>query len=155
MNFKKESILKPPSDKRINEFELFHKIKLPEGYVSFIKGSNGASPIELTVKVNDQDRLIEKFLCLLDDASSEEILGQYEISVVIAQIEDRLTNDEEQIGTNIIPFAILFGGDFLCMDFRVNDTNPTIILWDHEESDELDPVTYNVADSIDSFLKTI
>lgn len=58
MGLKKESILQPPSDKRIGEFESFHKVKLPEDYISFIKSSNGAVQNELTIKVDDQDRLV-------------------------------------------------------------------------------------------------
>lgn len=153
MNLKEDSILEAPSNSRINTFEEFHKIKLPESYINFIKGSNGAIPNELTIKSDGQDRLVEKFLCLLEDPGSEVIQGQYEISVVIAQIEDRLTDDEDLIGSNIIPFAVVFGGDFLCMDFRENGDNPSVILWDHEESDELDPITYTIADSFDSFLE--
>lgn len=155
MIIKEHSILNPPSDKRISEFELFHKIKLPESYVDFIKKFNGAIPNELIIKCDGQDRLVEKFLCLLEDPTSEPIQGQYDISVVIAQIEDRLTDDEDQIGSKIIPFAVVFGGDFLCMDFRNSKDNPSVILWDHVESDELSPVTYIAADSIDDFLKKI
>lgn len=92
---------------------------------------------------------------MLDDLRSETIQGQYETSVVIAQIEDRLTDDEDQIGTSVIPFAALFGGDFLCLDFRGSSTSPSIVLWSHDESDELDPVTYKVVDSFGGFLINI
>ena len=153
MNLKEDSILDPPSDKRIGEFEQFYKIKLPETYINFVKSSNGAVPNELTIKCGGQSRLIEKFLCLLDDYRDDGVQGQYEISVVIAQIEDRLTDDDDLVGSNIIPFAVVFGGDFLCMDFRQSKENPSVIIWDHEESDELSPVTYTVADSINSFLE--
>lgn len=153
MNIKKETILPPPSAKRIKEFESFHRVKLPLEFIDFIKSSNGGTPSKLVIKADGEDRFIERFLCLLDDPRNEAVHGQYEISVVIAQIEDRLTDDEEQIGTTLIPFAALFGGDFLCMDFRQQSNNPSIVLWDHNESDELAPVTYDTASSMSSFLE--
>ena len=109
----------------------------------------------MNIEVDGHSRLVERFLCLLDDPRNDLINGQYEISVVIAQIEDRLTDDEDQVGATLIPFAVLFGGDFLCIDFRLNRSTPTVVLWDHEESDELDPVTYQVADTFNEFLNRI
>ncbi|TCI04926.1 SMI1/KNR4 family protein [Corallincola luteus] len=155
MNIKRETILPPPSAKRVKEFESFHRVKLPMEFIDFINSSNGGRPNKLVIEADSEDRLIEQFLCLLDDPRNEAVHGQYEISVVIAQIEDRLTDDEEQIGTTLIPFAAIFGGDFLCMDFRQQKDDPSIVLWDHNESDELEPVTYSVADSMGAFLSML
>ena len=33
--------------------------------------------------------------------------------------------------------------------------NPQICVWDHEESGELDPVTYKVADSFTEFVSSL
>ncbi|MGF1879039.1 SMI1/KNR4 family protein [Photobacterium frigidiphilum] len=95
-------IQKSPSDKRVNSFELFHRVKLPQDFISFIKNFNGAKCENSTLHINGQDRLVERLLCILDDISSYPVLGQYEISVVVAQVEDRLTDDENQVGTKIL-----------------------------------------------------
>ena len=128
MNFKENSICSFPNEDRIRTFENFNKIRLPNKYVLFINQFNGGEPIDLTLTVEGEERLIEKFLCLLDDPHADAIAGQYEIGVVLSQIEDRLTDDEDQIGAVIIPFAALFGGDFLCMDYRGNKY-PKVVVW--------------------------
>jgi len=149
----KRTILNPPSDNRLNEFQLFHQVRLPMDFIDLIKYANGAEIENLSVDINGQERLVERFLCILDDLDGDSGQSQYEIGVVIAQIEDRLTDDEELVGTKIIPFALLFGGDFLCLDFRSNSVDPSVIIWDHEESDELSPITYFIANSISTLLE--
>lgn len=92
---------------------------------------------------------------MLDDPKAEPVIGQYDIGVVIAQIEDRLTDDEDLVGTNLIPFASVFGGDFLCLDFRTLPSQPSVVLWDHNESDELEPVTFHVTDTFENFIELL
>ncbi|MEI5907423.1 hypothetical protein WAK64_10175 [Bacillus spongiae] len=36
--------------------------------------------------------------------------------------------------------AVLFAGDFLCLDYRESRNNPKVCEWDHEISAELEPV---------------
>ena len=62
--------------------------------------------------------LIERFLCLLEDSEDDDENGWYDIEVVLSDIDTRLTDDEDLTGINVIPFAVLFAGDFLCLDFR-------------------------------------
>jgi len=143
-----------PSDERLKKFQAFHRIKFPVSFVELIKRANGAKFQNENVTCGGESRLVERLLCLLDHPRSTPIAGQYEISVVIAQIEERLTDDDEQMGTTLIPFAVLFGGDFLCLDYRGGKVEPSVVLWDHEESDELEPVTYDVSRSFDEFLKS-
>jgi hypothetical protein len=155
MKVKSSSILERPTDATINSFENFCKVTLPSPFVEFIKQYNGAEPEKLIVRADNQERMIEKFLCLLQTPRMDSIQGPYDIRVVIAQIEDRLTDDENLVGTNVIPFAAVFGGDFLCLDYRDAPQSPSIVLWDHDESDELQPVTYPVSTNIEDFLKLI
>lgn len=151
MAIKINSSLPPASRKSILSFESFYKIKLPESFLRFFENHHGAIPEKFIININGQDRVIERFLCLLENPSNEAIQGQYDIGVVITQIEDRLTDDEDMIGANIIPFASVFGGDFLCMDFRGSSEDPAIVLWDHNESDELEPITYTVNNTASGF----
>ncbi len=52
----------------------------------------------------------------------------------------------------ILPIAELFAGDYICLDFKENKDNPSVCVWDHEESGELEPVTYKVADTFSEFV---
>ncbi|MED4236703.1 hypothetical protein P4689_08980 [Priestia megaterium] len=61
---------------------------------------------------------MERFLCVLEDSESDHINGWYDVEVIIAQIGERLTDNEDSIGIDVIPIAALFAGDFLCLDFR-------------------------------------
>lgn len=151
MKIKKDSIVQPPLLSTIKDFEMFHRVTLPKSFVDFINVYNGAVLDDFVVMVEGKERLVERFLCIMDDPQIIPHVGIYDISVVIAQIEERLTDNEELLGTEIIPFAVVFGGDFLCLDFRNQTSEPSIILWDHNESDELEPVTYFVASSFSKF----
>jgi len=76
------------------------------------------------------------------------------MEVVLSQIDTRLTDDENLIGANVIPIAALFAGDFVCLDFRNSET-PSVVVWFHEESDELSPVTTKVAEDFTEFLNML
>ncbi|MER2070459.1 MAG: SMI1/KNR4 family protein, partial [Psychrobacillus sp.] len=99
---------------------------------------------------NENNYIIERFLCILEESESDEINGWYDIEVTITQIGERLTDDEDLIGMNVVPIAALFTGDFVCLDYS-NRENPTVVVWYHEESEEFSPVTKTVAQDISEF----
>ena len=152
MKVKTESILPAPSDQRIHEFESDCRITLPEEFKKFIKEFNGSVPITNQFSDGRWERMIERFLCLLDFKSDAN--GWYDIEVVLTQIEARLLDDEDLIGYNVIPFAALFAGDFVCLDCRKSGIAP-VVVWYHEESDDLSPVFATVAASITEFLEML
>lgn len=76
----------------------------------------------------------------------------YDIDVTLTQLEDRLTDNEDLIGVDILPIAALFAGDFVCLDFRNDRENPKICIWNHEESAELEQVTYFVTNTFSEFI---
>ncbi|WP_026073628.1 SMI1/KNR4 family protein [Acetivibrio cellulolyticus] len=116
----------------------------------FLKKSNGAIP-ETNIFLHDgKEYLIERFLCLLEEPQSDDINGWYDIEVVLSQIDTRLTDNEDLVGANVIPFAALFTGDFVCLDFS-NGNNSSVIVWFHEESDDFNPVTVKVANNLNDF----
>lgn len=155
MKIKENSIILPlPNDEVISSFEEYCRIELPEEYKKFLKVNNGAIPYTNSFNHEGRDYLIERFLCLLESPESDEIYGWYDLEVVLSQIDTRLTDDENLVGANVIPFAALFAGDFVCLDFRENE-KPSVSVWFHEESDELKPVTIKVAESFDEFLKML
>lgn len=82
-------------------------------------------------------------------------LGWYDISVVISQIEERLTDNLDLIGVEVLPIAELFAGDYVCLDYRTNKNAPSVCVWSHEKSGEFEPVTYKVADTFAEFIEML
>lgn len=151
MKINNNSILISPSEERIESFEEYCGITLPNDFKWLIKKYNGAVPLSNTFSYDGTEYIIERFLCLLKEPELDAINGWYDIEVVLSQIDTRLTDDEDLVGANIIPFALLFAGDYVCLDLR-DPKNPSVLIWFHEKSDELHPVTVKVASNIIRFL---
>ncbi|MBB1424588.1 SMI1/KNR4 family protein [Pseudoalteromonas sp. SG43-7] len=135
--------------------EMFFNINLPISYREFILEFNGASPEGAIIRINSEERVLERFLIVSEDEKLDSGLMQYEIKVVMAQIEERLTANEDLVGAETLPFAYLFGGDFLCLDFKEDAINPKVVIWDHNESEELSPVFYKAFDNFQKFLNAM
>jgi len=147
-------VLPLPSNKLLDVVEQSLRISFPETYRVFIKEYNGAVPITNIFSFNQYEYLIEKFLCILDDSESDSINGCYDMEVTITQIGERLINDEDLMGMNVIPIAALFSGDFVCLDFR-ETKEPTVVIWFHEESEEFSPATQKLALNISEFFEML
>ncbi len=93
--------------------------------------------------------MIVRFLGIIKDLSIEGA-GWYDIDVVESQIGERLTDNMDLIGIEILPIAELFSGDYLCLDLR--DSKGSVCVWFHEKSEEFRPVIERVADSFEEFL---
>lgn len=155
MEIKKDSIVYPlPDLSLIKEEEKFWHIKLPKDYLDFIMRYNGGEPVQDTFEYNKYDYSIDRFLCILDDVENSED-GEYDISVVEEEIGEMLTDNENLIGIEVLPIAELYGGDMVCLDFRKSPDSPTVCIWDSEESDEFEPVTYEVAKSFTEFCEML
>ncbi|PAF36785.1 SMI1/KNR4 family protein [Terribacillus saccharophilus] len=152
MDFKDETIIHPlPDDSLLSEKESKWRIKLPNNYKDFIKKYNGGTPIKDSFKCNNHNYAIDRFLCILKvtGANDDEF---YDIGVVRTQLDERIIFDEDLVGTELLPIAALFAGDFVCLDYRDNPEQPTVKVWNHEESSELNPVTYFINVSFEAFL---
>lgn len=154
MKINNNSILVAPSDERIESFEEYCGVMLPQDFILFIKKFNGAVPLTNIFFHDGREYVVERFLCLLEEPQSDAVNGWYDIEVVISQIDTRLTDDEDLVGANIIPFAVLFAGDYVCLDLR-DSANPSVLIWFHEESDDLYPVTEQIAPNISEFLNML
>lgn len=151
----KASIIYPlPTDELFKRKAKYWRVELPLDYVKFIKENNGARTNYGAFKCNGREYAIDRFLCLLN-APRENVLGMYGIDVTLTQLEDRLTDSEDLIGVDILPIAVLFAGDFVCLDFRKDRTTPTVCVWDNEKSAELEPITYFVADTFSEFISMV
>jgi len=139
-----------PSDDLLDAVERGLGVSFPESYRNFIKEHNGAVPITNMFSMNQQEYIIEKFLCILSDSEFDPISGWYDVEVIITQIGDRLTDNEDLVGMHVIPIASLFSGDFICLDYR-ETAEPTVVIWFHEESEEYSPLTQIVAKNLSEF----
>ncbi|MFS0761901.1 MULTISPECIES: SMI1/KNR4 family protein [Peribacillus] len=155
MKIIQDTIVKPlPSEELIKKHEKFWRLTLPESFLNFIKTYNGAEVKEATFESNNRSYALERFLCMLDDIENNP-KGIYDIDVVFSQIGERLSDNEDLLGADVLPIASIFAGDFVCLDFRTNKNNPSVSVWSHEESGEFEPVFYNVADSFNEFLELL
>ena len=155
IEIRNETIILPlPTEELVVEKEKKWRLCLPVEYKEFIMKYNGGSPAKNSFDYNNHSYAIVRFLCILKNVR-ENNMGWYDISVVESQIGERLTENEDLIGIEVLPIAELFAGDYLCLDFRKDKVNPTICVWNHEESSEFEPRTYLVADDFKEFLSLL
>ena len=147
----KEIISSMPTDALLHEREVAWKVRLPDDYKGFIKNENGLIPSKRYFHFRNNEKVIEHFLAILA-ISGEKAEEAYDIGVVSTQLEGRIVFDEDYIGMQLIPIAALFGGDFVCLNYIEDPENPSICIWYHEESYELEPAIEFVANNFTVFL---
>lgn len=155
MKIQKETIIYPlPTEEYLLKKERVWRVKLPDTYRMFIKEYSGGVPKECRFVYKNHEYVIERFLCVLSEYRDHR-LGMYDIGVVITQIEDRLSDNPDLIGVEMVPIATLFAGDFVCLDFRNKKDHPSVCVWSHEESEVDSPVTYKVSDDFEGFCEML
>ena len=152
MSQQDQSIIYPlPNDALLHEIEVAWKVRLPDDYKEFIKNENGLMPSKRYFHFGDNEKVIDRFLAILA-ISGEKPEEVYDIGVVSTQLEGRIVFDEDYVGMQLIPIAALFGGDFVCRNYVKDSENPSICIWYHEESYELEPAIELVANNFAEFL---
>ncbi|AGK70971.1 SMI1 / KNR4 family protein [Streptococcus cristatus] len=152
MTQKKQAIISPmPTDALLHEREVAWRVKLPDDYKKFIKNENGLIPSKRYFHFGNNEKVIEHFLAILA-ISGEKAEEAYDIGVVSTQLEGRIIFDEDYVGLQLIPIAALFGGDFVCLNYVEDSENPSMCIWYHEESYELEPAIELVANNFTEFL---
>ena len=152
MTIQDDTIIQPlPIDELLAEKERKWRLVLPADYRNFVVKYNGGIPNEKTFECNKHCYAVTRFLCILKNFQDTQN-GWYDISVVASQIGERLTDNEDLIGEEVLPIAELFAGDYVCLDYRQNKEEPSVCVWDHEASGECAPVTYHVADTFPEFI---
>ena len=147
-----QSIIYPlPTDALLQEREVAWRVKLPDDYKEFIKNENGLIPSKRYFHFRHNEKVIDRFLAILA-ISGEKSEEAYDIGVVSTQLEGRIVFDEDSVGMQLIPIAALFGGDFLCLNYAEEAEHPSICIWYHEESYELEPAIEFVANNFTEFL---
>ena len=147
-----QSIVYPwPTDALLQEREVAWRVKLPDDYKEFIKKENGVIPSKRYFHFEHNEKVIDRFLAILA-ISGEKTEEDYDIGVVSTQLEGRIVFDEDNVGMQLIPIAALFGGDFVCLNYVEDSENPSICIWYHEESYELELAVEFVANNFAEFL---
>lgn len=146
-----QSVIYPlPTDALLQEREVAWKVRLPDDYKNFIMRKNGFRPSKNLFSLKNRSFLIERFLCVLEN-TKDNPLGMYDIDVVMSQLDERLFVHEDILGFELAPIAALFGGDFVCLNYIEDPENPSICIWHHEESYELEPAIEFVANNFTEF----
>ena len=140
-----------PTDALLLEREVVWRVKLPDDYKEFIKNENGLIPSKRYFHFGNNEKVIDRFLAILA-ISGEKTEEDYDIGVVSTQLEGRIVFDEDNVGMQLIPIAALFGGDFVCLNYVKETENPSICIWYHEESYELEPAIEFLANNFTEFL---
>ena len=147
-----QSIIYPlPTDALLQEREVAWRVKLPDDYKEFIKKENGVIPSKRYFHFENNEKVIDLFLAILA-ISGKKTEEDYDIGVVSTQLEGRIVFDEDNVGMQLIPIAALFGGDFVCLNYVEDSENPSICIWYHEESYELEPAIEFLANNFTEFL---
>ena len=154
MNIKTNSVINDDISKRIRKVEEYSKIKFPDSYIDFIKKYNIGVPINNEFLCNKHFYAIDRFLGFVNEYKTSSY-GNYDIAVVLSQIDTRLTDNPDLIGDELIPIASLFAGDYVCLDYRKNKEKPSICVWSHEESEDFAPVTHHIADTFSEFIEML
>lgn len=135
-------------DQYIKETEDMLRLKFEPDYLAFLEKHNGGVPKKQFFPLDDNVKVVERFLSFVPDYEDNEEFGYYDVAVVWSQISDRLNE-------YLIPFAIIYPGDFLCFDYEGGGEQAKIVLWDHDLSEELKPYTIPVADNFRQFLSML
>jgi len=147
-----QEIISPmPTDALLQEREVAWKVRLPDDYKEFIKKENGLIPPKRYFHFGNNEKVIDRFLAILA-VSGEKAEEAYDIGVVSTQLEGRIVFDEDYVGLQLIPIAALFGGDFVCLNYIEDPENPSICIWYHEESYELELAIEFLANNFTEFL---
>lgn len=152
--FADEAPLPPPPQVRIERLEESFERPLPPSFVAFVRAHNGARLANPELPPAYDGKVIERFLPIVSDPAVDPH-GWADIAVVASQLDARLAPSEDSRGFELVPFAALFGGDFLVLDYRGERREPAVSIWYHETSEEFAPDVRRVAESFDEFLAQI
>ena len=141
---------------RVKRNEKFNGIKYPDSYIKFINTYNCAKPITCEFMCDGRWEFVARFLGFVPNFEDAGDIGWCDIGVVSTQLFERLIdedhyNDDED-GTPLIPIADMGFGDYVCLDFRKDKSNPSVCVWWHELSEPISPVTSKVADTFSEFI---
>jgi len=137
----------PFADSALADIEDMIHLPLPADYVEHLRKHNGGKPRRRYFRVGRNEKVIERFLCIVADYKKDPN-GEFDLGVVWSDVADRMED-------RLVPFASLFAGDYLCFDYQSSKANPKVVVWDHELSRVGRVTQHAVADSFEEFLSLL
>ena len=114
-----------------------------EACLELLLEQNGGPARARLLEVEGRVKVVERFLCLVDPRENPRD-AIYDVGAVWSMLKGRLD-------AALVPFAVLFPGDFLCFDYSA--TPPAVVWWKHEApAGASAPPTVPVAPSFLAFL---
>lgn len=139
----------------IAHLERRYRVRFPSAFSS-LHLSGAITALECReVLADGKRRLIEKVLRIPRVGIAQAERTWLDLNVVTTQLESRLYLADASEHVDIVPFAEMFAGDLLSFRYDPpNRTDPTVVVWSHEESEEGSPVTSLVSPTFDEFMRT-
>jgi|SRR5688572_3383360 len=94
-----------------------------EAFLELLVEQNGGPPLVRELRVEGRAKVLERFLCVVD-ARENPRDAIYDVGAVWTMLQGRLA-------PTLVPFAVLFPGDFLCFDHAAPGP-PAVVWWKHE-----------------------
>jgi hypothetical protein len=118
-----------------------------EAFLEFLIEQNGVPPRVHLLTIDGRAKVLERFLCLVD-ARENPRDAMYDVGAVWSMLKGRLA-------PTLVPFAVLFPGDFLCFD-HAEPGPPSVVWWQHEAPAGAPPApTVPVAGSFTALLSML
>ena len=165
--YEKDSILPAPSEETLKSFEDYWKVLLPKDYLYFINEYNGIILEEDSFFIlNNKKVAINEFCSILDrkylNDPSLGFLPEHDINVIDSGKFMFFTDkkNEDELGGDVIPIAIVYHTCYVCFDCRKDKNNPTICFYDidlveDENNIELDKLLTPITEKFSDFLNMI
>lgn len=103
----------------LDKIETIWRVKLPEDFKEIVLSHNKGRPNLNVFNTTESKGRVFGGLLNFDLNEKVNVLSDYQIL-------------KERLPERIFPFAEDPGGNFICFDYRNNESIPQIILWNHE-----------------------
>jgi hypothetical protein len=148
LSFEPDSVGPPLNNAHVQEVADYLELDFDPDFLALLARHNGGVPHQKFFRFHDNEKVVTRILCLVDDEAEGEECQDFDIEV--AQVElDEILED------GLLPFAVIYAGDYLCFDYRNGLDRPRIVLLDHERSTSGKPHTMPVAAHFAEFLNML
>jgi cell wall assembly regulator SMI1 len=118
------------TEDEIKKVEVALGISFPKEYKEIVRKYNGALIEPNVIDFNDEEEVFEMFIDLLPNQ-------EFNIVSTVKTFQKR-----ERLPKKVIPIATDPGGNYFCYDFRISESHPPIVFFDHELEWDNDNLTY-------------
>lgn len=142
----------PVTDAAISLLQNSNGVRLPAEYIALLKVHNGGH-LEGCGLEHGGVRLELDLLLSVGDPTAET--QEWEVDVVVTRLGVLLADDPGRVGTLLLPIISVGWDDYVCLDFRRNRFEPTVVLFDLAGSKEWAPKVTELAPTFPEFIARI